>query len=212
MNEILPAIISKDSDELQEKLDKVDGVAGWVQIDIMDGVFVPPVTWSCPDDLDQIKTDLHLEMHFMVQNPEDQIESWLHKKVKRILVHEESTDHNNIFKIIDTVKSAGIEVGLVLKIETQISVLEGFIDKIDAVQLMSIDKIGYYGQTFDARVIPKILSLREKFPSVKIEVDGGINFESAKEVLKAGADRLAIGSSIFKSENIKETIKKFQSL
>ncbi len=212
MNEILPAIIAKDFKELEEKIKRVEGLVSWIQIDVMDGVFVPPVTWYEPKDLKRLKTNLKIEAHLMVQNPETKIQEWIESGVDRILIHFESTSYLNILKMIEELKSAGIEVGLALKMETELSDVEGLLNKVDAVQLMSIDEIGYYGKSFDARVIPKITALKEKSPNVKVEIDGGVNIESAKELLKAGADRLSVGSTIFKSGDIKEAILKLQNL
>jgi len=212
MNNILPAIIAKDIAELQEKINKVEDFVSWAQIDVMDGIFVPPITSFEPKELKNLKTKLKLEAHLMIANPETKLQEWIDSGVSRILVHAESSSHLNIHKIIKELKSAGIESGIALKLKTDISEIEDFISYLDVVQLMSIAEIGHYGEAFDARVIPKIISLREKFPDVKIEVDGGINLESAKELLKAGADNLAVGSAIFKSKNIKETILKLQNL
>jgi len=212
MNNILPAIIAKDIDELQEKIDQVEGLVSWVQIDVMDGKFTPLTTLFEPKDIKKIRTDLKLEVHLMVENPDLKLDDWLRSGVSRILVHAESTSHLNLHKIIENVRSSGIEIGIALKLNTNISQIEDLIPYLDLVQFMSIAEIGHHGEPFDARVIPKIISLREKFPNVKIEVDGGINEESAKELLKAGADNLAVGSAIFKSNNIKETILKLQNL
>ncbi len=212
MNEILPAIIAKDFKELEEKIKRVEGLVSWVQIDVMDGVFVPPVTWYEPKDLKRLKTNLKIEAHLMVQNPETKTQEWIESGVDRILIHFESTSYLNILKMIEELKSAGIEVGLALKMETELSDVEGLLNKVDAVQLMSIDEIGYYGKAFDARVIPKITALKEKSSNVKVEIDGGVNIESAKELLKAGADRLSVGNTIFKSGDIKEAILKLQNL
>jgi ribulose-phosphate 3-epimerase len=212
MNNILPAIIAKDINELQEKIDQVKDLVSWVQLDIMDGVFVPPVNYLNPNDLKNLKIKPKLELHLMTMNPELKLKDWIDSGVSRILVHAESTAHISIYEIVKELKSAKIEVGVALKLNTDISEIEDLIPYLDIVQLMSIAEIGHYGEAFDARVIPKIVSLREKFPSVKIEVDGGINLESAKELLKAGADNLVVGSTIFKSENIKEIILKLQNL
>lgn len=212
MNEILPAIIAKDFEELKEKFKQVEGLVSWVQIDVMDGVFVPPVTWYEPKDLKKIKTNFKKEVHLMVQNPEVKTQEWIESRVDRILIHYESAPYLNILKMIEDLKSAEIEVGLVLKMETELSDVEDLLNKVDVVQLMSIDEIGYYGKAFDARVIPKITTLKEMNTNVKVEVDGGVNIESAKELLRVGVDRLSVGSTIFKSDNIEKTILKLQNL
>jgi len=212
MNNILPAIIAKDINELQEKINQVEGLVSWVQIDVMDGKFTPPITLFEPSDLKKINTKLKLEAHLMIINPELKLDEWIDSGVSRIIVHAESTSHRKLHEITEELNSAGIESGIALDLKTSVSRIEDIIPSLNVVQLMSIAEIGHYGELFDARVIPKIESLREKFPNVKIGIDGGINLESAKEVLKAGADNLAIGSTIFKSADIKDTILKLQNI
>ena len=212
MNEILPAIIAKDINELKDRLSQVEGLVSFVHLDIMDGVFVPPETWQKVSELKDLSTDLNMEAHLMVADVEDKIDQWLDSKISRIVLHFESLDKMRVHYILDKIRSSGKEVGFSLKMETDISEIEDFIDFIDVVQLMSIDKIGYYGESFDARVISKIEFLHQKYPNVKISVDGGVNYESAKILLKNNVDRLVVGSAIFKSENIKNSIKTFQNL
>ncbi len=212
MNNILPAIRAKDISELQQKINLVEDFVSWAQLDIMDGVFVPPITLFKVEDIKKIKTKLKLELHLMIANPELSIDNWINSGVNRILVHVESTSYINLAKIIEKIKANRLEVGLVLNLETSISKIEDFVNFIDLVQFMSIAEIGHYGEAFDARVIPKIIDAKERFSSLKIEVDGGVNLESAKELLNVGVDNLAVGSTIFKSKNIKEIILKLQNL
>ncbi|MBI3671730.1 hypothetical protein HY249_02965 [Candidatus Azambacteria bacterium] len=212
MNEILPAIIAKDLNELKEKIQLVEGLVSWVQIDVMDGIFVPPETWYNPEDLKSIKTSVKLEAHLMVQDPDIKTDEWIKSGVNRVLIHYESASSAGISEMIDKLKAAGIEVGLSFKMETDFHDALDLLAKVDAVQFMSIGKIGYYGQDFDARVMQKIIAFKNEFPNVKVCVDGGVNFESAKELLNAGVDRLAVGSLIFKSDDIKNTILKLQNL
>ena len=212
MDKILPAIIAKDFKELQEKVEKIEGLVSWAQIDVMDGVFVPPKTWSNPKELKKLNTNINFEIHLMVKNPELKIKEWVSSGAGRLLLHYESTDYRTLANVINELKKTKVQVGLAFKMETDLSEAEEIIKKVDVVQLMSIDKIGYYGEAFDARVISRIRFLREKFPGINIEIDGGVNLESAKELLKNGADYLVVGSAIFKSKNIKKTIKKFQSI
>jgi ribulose-phosphate 3-epimerase len=212
MNNIIPAIIAKDFDELKEKISLVEGLVNWVQLDIMDGKFVPPITWQNAEELKNLNTKLNIEVHLMIQNPEMSIEGWIKSGAKRILMHYESTSRANMEKMIHDVKAAGLEVGIALKMETEVSEIDDILEEINVVQFMGISEIGYYGHVFDGRVLEKITDLKNKDTNIKIEVDGGINLESAEEVLNAGADNLVSGSAIFNSGNIKETIQKFQNL
>lgn len=199
MVEIIPAIIARDFNELKEKIKIIEPYVKWAQIDIMDGKFTPPITWNNTSELSQLKTKLNLEAHLMTANPEKIINEWLDSPIKRILIHYEST--NKIQDLIKRIHDAKKEIGIVLKMETPVSVLDklfhvsGF--KINVIQLMGIDEIGYYGHGFDERVLEKIKTLRQKYPNVIIEIDGGINPETAKKCINAGANRLVAGSYIF---------------
>lgn len=205
MIEIIPAIIAKDFAELKKKIELVEPYVSWAQLDVMDGRFAPEISWNNPDDLKKIKTNLNLEAHLMVFEPEAEIEKWISSGVKRILVHFEST--KILAEIIEKIKNASIEAGAVLNLETEIGVIDEFMKKINLVQLMAIEKIGYHGHAFDQKVIPKISALRANYPDVKIAVDGGINKNTAKKAILAGADILVAGSAVFESQNIEASIK-----
>ena len=247
MKEIVPAIIAKDLGELKEKIKLVEPYVNSVQIDIMDGIFVSNKTWNNPEELKNIKTELSIEAHLMVEDAVAEAEKWLDSGVRRILIHYEAIFRNQelgvrkweiIFKKCAEKK---IELGIALNLETAVDVLEEIchcesadrqtkqsrgitarllryftprndVCIINAVQLMSIAKIGHHGEPFDARVIPKIKALRQKFPGVKIEVDGGINLQNARLIAEAGADVLVIGSAIFKSENTRESLEDFKGI
>lgn len=212
MNNIIPAIIAENFDDLKEKISKVEGLVEWAQVDVMDGKFVPSVSLNSPLELQNIDTNLKIEIHLMVQNPEENIRDWISSGARRVIVHYESTSQEEVEKVISNLKFAGMEAGVALRIETDVSKIENLISSLDVVQFMSIDKIGYYGQEFDSRVIEKIKNLRKKFSNVKISIDGGVNLENAKALLEAGADNLIVGSMIFRSSNIADTIKKLQDL
>ena len=213
---IIPAIIAKDFEELQSKLAKIDGLVSWAQIDVMDGVFVPPITWREPADLENISTAVNLEAHLMIDKPENIIDSWLNSPVRRVLLHYESTAHAETEKLIEKIRESGKEAGIALKLQTPLFVLDSLIQdsrfKIRAVQLMSISEIGYHGHPFEEKVLDRIKTLREKYPDVTISVDGGVNLENAPKILSAGADNLLVGSTIFNSDNIKETVEEFNIL
>lgn len=236
MPEIIPAIIAKSFNELQEKIKIVEPYVKSVQIDVMDGVFAREKNWNEPMELKNINTNLKLEVHLMVEDVEQEIEKWVNSGVKRILAHYEAIISNSkvkneqvpcereqnsksqlkIQKLIDMCRRCGVEFGIVLNLETPLEVLDqiAFIihDSSFIIQLMSIAKIGYHGEPFDERVIPKIKALREKYSDVKISVDGGINLENARQVIDAGADVLVIGSAIFGSKDAEKTIKEFKNI
>jgi len=209
MIEIIPTIIPKDVEKIEEKVKLVEPYVEWVQLDIMDGEFVNNTTWpytagkNNPSDLKNLKTNLNLEAHLMINNPEQVIDQWINSGVKRIIFHYESTNKHK--EIIEKIKEAGLETGLAINPETSIEVIDKFIENLDLILIMTVNP-GFGGQDFLNESVDKIKQLREKYKDVNIEVDGGINLETAQLVIKAGANILISGSAIFKSNNIKQTI------
>ncbi len=158
MTQIIPSIITESKGGIEKKMNAVRGVAEWVQVDVMDGVFVPPKTWpyttGSPGDISKIKGDLKVEVHLMVAKPELVLADWIHSGVDRILVHYESTKELGV--ISDTLKVTPVEFGIALKLDTPIEALEPFMGDCTAVQLMAIAEIGYHGRPFEESVIPKL--------------------------------------------------------
>jgi len=210
MTQIIPAIIAQNLEEIREKIELVEPYVDWAQLDVLDGIFAPSKTFNDPAELKNLQTDIKIEAHLMIDQPELVIDQWILSGVKRILIHYEST--KKLDEVIKKVKEAGLEVGVVLKMETPITIIDDFIDKLDVVQLMGIAEIGFYGHSFDDRVLEKISTLRKKYPNVIIEIDGGINLKTAQEVLDRGANRLVVGSYLFQGDNTKERIEEVRKL
>jgi len=208
MIQVIPTIIAKDFQELQEKIKKIELYVEWAQLDIMDGDFVNNSTWRSPADLKNLETNLNLEAHLMINNLEEVLDDWISSGVKRIIFHYEATDKHE--EIIEKIKESGLEVGLAINPETSLEKIDDFIKKLDLVLIMTVIP-GFGGQEFLEETLDKIKELRGDYKDVNIEVDGGINLESASKVIQAGANLLASGSVIFKSNNIEETIKALKS-
>lgn len=224
MIEVIPTIIAKNFQELQEKAKKVEPYVDWIQLDVMDGHFVDNLTWNKPADLINLKTSLKMEAHLMIQNPEKVIDDWINSEVKRIFIHYESTDQ--LEKIIGKIQRTGLEAGIAINPETPINVLEPFLNvsgfpeagqarhetdkfQISNILVMTVEP-GRGGQKLLEKTLVKIKNLREKYPGVNIEVDGGINLETASLAIQAGANILASGSAVFGSEDIKKTIQELR--
>ncbi|MBU4284621.1 ribulose-phosphate 3-epimerase [Patescibacteria group bacterium] len=219
--QIIPTILVKTFKEVKEKIKAVENYVDWIQLDIMDGVFVGNKTWPYAEgkisDLKKIsacgrpavgwKTKVKLEAHLMVQNPEKVIDKWL-KNVDRVIVHFESKieDLENLIKKVHSHKK---QIGLAINPETNCRVIAPFLEKIDLVLFMSV-RPGLGGQVFEPEVLDKIKALREIWPKGDIGVDGGVNDKNAGKIFAAGANLLCVGNYIFKSENIKQTIEKFK--
>lgn len=216
---IIPAIIGKNIEEIKQKVEAVQDYVKWVQIDMMDGVFVPTKSWpfSAGDiseikEIDKIRKDeLKVEFHLMVKDPEDIVRKLIEYGADRIIVHFEST--NDIFRITKELFYEEVECVLSLMAETPVSVLEKYLGEFDGVQLMSIKEIGSYGKGFDDSVYNKIKDIKNNFPGVKISVDGGVSAENIKKLAESGVESFAIGSAIFGEGKLPaEEIKKLRSL
>ena len=228
----------KNFENLNEDLSLVSGLVPLVQIDVMDGAFVPNKTWpymkSAPGsepagDPDFAKIlheeggfplweELDFEADLMVANPGAAAKEWITAGAKRIILHVESMGDAGAAKaFVQEIKNSlpsrdsffYTEIGVALNPETSNEVLEPLMEYIDFVQFMGIAKIGFQGQPFDERVLEKISRLRAAHPNVTISVDGGVNFETAKKLIEAGANRLVIGSAIFESDDIPAAIDEF---
>ncbi len=226
MIEIIPAIIPRDFDDLQEKLKRVRGISDVVQIDICDGKFVPSRSWPygkhdvhfenmlSEEEGLPLWDDFDFEFDLMVANPEEETDNFVKIGGRRITVHVESV--SDLGKFVDNfrqsygdskVSPVAPELGLAINPDTPNSVIEPFIERIDFVQFMAIKRIGYQGEPFDERVLEKIASLRAKAPDAIISVDGGVNFETAPRLIAAGANRLVSGSTIFNAVNPADAIR-----
>lgn len=212
MIEIVPAIIGQNFLEISKKLAAVEGLTDWAQLDVLDGLFVPEYSWQNPADLEQVAGKLKLEAHLMVAEPEHVLEDWL-ATCDRVIVHLESTQNlEQIIDKLDKLERVEERLAIALLLQTDLAKLTPFMAKVKNIQLMSIATIGHYGEKLDEKVFARIRTLREKYPDVKISIDGGVNLENAGDLIKCGADRLVIGSAIWNSQNILQTIAQFKNL
>ncbi len=235
MIEIIPAIMPRSFGELREYAERLSGLVSAIQIDVMDGVFVPEKSWPYTDsDYEGFlrlaegdeSLDAWAEMDFeadlMIANPEMEIDNWVGIGARRIVLHAESTlelgETLSRFKDRAHERHEGdyfdkpLEIGVALNIDTPNELLSHWIRDINFVQFMGIARIGFQGQPFDERVLEKIRSFRAEYPDVTISVDGGVSLETAPRLIEAGTTRLVVGSAIWKSEDIEETIEKLKQL
>ena len=145
----------------------------------------------------------------MVEKPEEELKQWM-SFADRVLVHAEATDY--LADIIESFDGAPIKLGVVLKVGTPLDILDEFVGKIEYVQLMSIDTLGYYGGKFDEKIYERIVKVRSMYPEMIIGVDGGVTLTNASKLIEAGANNLVVGSAIWDSKDISQTIKEFQLL
>lgn len=197
---IIPAIIAKKQDELEEKIKKVADFVDIIQLDFMDGKFVP--NNSIDFDFKLPETKCKFESHLMINDPERWIETNA-SKVDTILIHFESI--NDPMAIINKVKDKNKKVGFVLNPETPISKIDYYLDHLNQVLIMTVNP-GFYGSPFLPNMIEKISELRKIKSELNIEVDGGIVPDTIGLVDKAGANMFVSGSYIVKSKNVRESI------
>ena len=203
---VIPAIIAKNQEELDLGIKKVQNFSKIIQLDFMDGVFVP--NHSIDFDFKIPKIDCFFEAHLMLKNPLD----WIVKnfsKVDMILTHYEAL--SNPQKVIDFVRNEGKKIGFVLNPETSVDELFDYLDQLDQILIMTVNP-GFYGSPFLPEIVNKISELREIAPKLDIEVDGGITDKTIDIVDEAGANMFVSGSYILKSKNIKQAFDRLNKI
>jgi len=201
---IIPAMIAKTQTELTQNLNRVIEFVDWVQLDIMDNEFVPNT--SLFFDFTLPSQACKYEAHLMVQHPQQWIENHI-DKVDTILVHYESDFE--LETLISMVKEKKKKIGFVINPDTPVDVLFDVLDKIDQVLVMTV-KPGFYGSKFIPEMAEKIKTLRERKPSLDIEVDGGITPDTIGLIREAGANLFVSGSYIVKASEPEQSINTLQ--
>jgi ribulose-phosphate 3-epimerase len=207
MIRIIPAILEKDVHEVQKKLEVVSDFAELAQIDIADGKFVASTTVA-PAALAMITLPLPVEIHLMVQNPQEYFQTCAALKAQRVFWHYEAVA--NMKAVLEKAGEFSFANGIALNPETPLDVLSGVLERVDAVLLMGVTP-GAQGRPFVSETIERVKTLRSVFGG-HIAVDGAVSEKNIAALVGAGATDLAVGSVLFKSNNIVETYKKLQQL
>lgn len=212
---IAPSILSADFSRLADEVIKIqDAGADWVHIDVMDGHFVPNLTFGAPVVAAIRKvTKLPFDVHLMVTNPQDLIEPFVKAGADIITVHAETAPH--LHRLIQTIKEYGKKAGVALNPSTPLTVIEDVLGDLDMILIMSVNP-GFGGQQFIPGAIDKVARLKamldQRQLTADIQVDGGINAATAKEVVAAGATILVAGSAVYGAPDIEQAIKSIRGL
>lgn len=215
MKLLAPSILSADFWRLGEQIMAcVEGGADIIHFDVMDGHFVPNITFG-PVLLESIKKHcpLPLDAHLMIENPERYIPDFIKAGADMVSVHIENTPH--VHRVIELIKKLGAKAGIVINPGTSLSLLEEILHYVDFVLLMSVNP-GFGGQRFIERSLQRIRSLRAMVdsinPNILIEVDGGIKEDNILEVSRVGANILVVGSGVFSAQDIKAQTRKLKNM
>lgn len=196
MTTIIPSILTFSEEIFQQNVESVQDIVPMVQIDLTDGVFAPTTTWAWQHP---IKAQTHIatdfELHLMVKDPVETLTAWQQNpRLKRLMIHYESSDH--IENILKKTKPLGKELYLVLNPDTNVDVIRPYTDTIHGVMFMGVYP-GKQGQEFLPETLNRIRNTRNTFPSLPIEVDGGVNETTIADIIRAGATAVCPGSAVF---------------
>ena len=204
---IAPSILGADYGDLNKYLKKFEPFCDWFHVDVMDGNFVPNLTIG-PVVVAGIKTKRPLDCHLMINNPHLYIQAYAAAGASAITIHVEASKH--VMADIEKIKKAGCRAGLALNPETPVEKISKFLPHVDMVLVMSVHP-GFGGQKFMPEVIKKVRWLRQHYPNLDIEIDGGIDDKIASLAVKAGANILVAGSYILKNKNPRKAVEKLRA-
>ena len=208
MKKIVPAILTDDPKALAQMISSAEKFCDLVQVDIMDGKFVPSKSIAS-DDLKKIKTKLFLEVHLMVERPEEYFKGFKDAGAKRILFHYEATARPA--ELIKMLKDMKVSPGIVINPGTPVTAVEPFFPDIDMLLLMAVNP-GFYGSPFIPEVLEKAREISKLDKKFILSLDGGVKFDNVRAVSEAGVEQIDVGSAIFKGDDPAANYRKLSEL
>lgn len=216
---IIPTINVKTQEEFVRQIRSIEDVVDRVQIDIADGKFATWENWHDPELIVQMHTKLSYELHLMVQEPRKEMNNWGRlENISRIIIHAESHfppvevgAHNVLLDTMPTFFAYGADVSIALRPETPIEVVAPLMNHLYSVTLLGVHP-GASGQSFEPSVLKKIKEIRAQHPTINIEIDGGINETNIEDIIRAGANILCVGNSVFGAGDPKTNILRLKEL
>ena len=212
---IAPSVLAADFANIQRDFEMInESEADWFHIDVMDGVFVPNISFGMPVIAAMKKhAKKPMDVHLMIVNPDKYINTFKEVGADILTVHYEACRH--LHRTLQSIKAEGMKAGVALNPHTPVHLLEDVINDIDLVCIMSVNP-GFGGQSFIENTYTKVAQLKDliikKGAGTKIEIDGGVTIHNAKKLIDAGADVLVAGSFVFKSDKPKQIIKELKSV
>ncbi|MDD6815327.1 MAG: ribulose-phosphate 3-epimerase [Firmicutes bacterium] len=212
---LAPSILSADFAALAEDVKKIEeGGADYVHVDVMDGHFVPNISFGAPVMKSLAgKTTVPFDVHLMIENPDQYIDDFVTDQTAYITVHQEACIH--LHRTIQHIRSKGVKAGVSINPATPVSVLSCILDDVDMVLIMSVNP-GFGGQKFIPGALEKVRELAairaERGLNFAIEIDGGVTLENAAEVQQAGVDIAVAGSAVFGAENVVQRVMDFKRI
>ncbi len=212
---VAPSILAADFSKINDAIDLINSSeADYIHVDVMDGVFVPNLTFGMlvVEGLKKV-AQKPLDVHLMIVQPEKYVEAFQKAGADIISVHYEACPH--LHRVIQMIKHSGAKAGVAINPHTNVELLEDVLEDLDQVIIMSVNP-GFGGQKFIYRTIPKVRKLKQMInvqnTSTLIEIDGGVGLHNAEAILQAGADILVAGSSVFKSKDPSKAISELKAI
>lgn len=206
---VVPALLTSSKDEFVKMLDVCQGFTDYVQVDIMDGEFVPSKSITV-SELSECKSPIKAEAHLMVEDPIQWIVPFKQFGADRVIFHYEMKNKNHL-EVIKTIREAGLSVGLAVNPQTEIEDFKELVGQLDMVLFMSVVP-GFYGSKFIPEVLDKIRMFKSLFPHVIAAIDGGVKLDNTKEIVQSGIDYLCVGSALLKATPPKDAYTQFMGL